>query len=153
MGNTSYVVQNLSQNIPSYIQTPILGSLPAYQQQIQLQPMNTFSTQAAPIVFRNYGQNLLQQNSKSIIMTNVKQEVQFDKEDRNCVSSLSPEEINSKSEVSDSVKPPSSYNLLDGKNIIQYSNKENNSENQPKVDTSCNNWKNKSIFSVGSLNE
>ena len=69
------------------------------------------------------------------------------------MSSLSPEEINSKSEVSDSFKPPSSYNLLDGKNIIQYSNKENNSENQPKVDTSCNNSKNKSIFSVGSLNE
>ena len=109
--NTTYVIQNLPQNIPGYIQTPILGSLPAYQQQIQLQPMNTFSTQAAPVVFRNYGQNLLQQNSKSIITTNVKQEVQFDKEHRNCVSSLSPEEINSKSEVSDSVKPLSAYNF------------------------------------------
>merc|ERR1711899_642051 len=129
-----------------YIQTPILGSLPAYQQQIQLQPMNTFSTQAAPIVFRNYGQNLLQQNSKSIITTNIKQEVQFDKEDRNCVSSLSPEEINSKSEVSDSVKPPSSYNLLDGKNNIRHSNEENYSKNLPKIDSSCDTTKNKSIF-------
>ena len=61
--------------------------------------------------------------------------------------------MNSKSEVSDSVKPLSSNNLLDGKNNIQHSNEENYSKNLPKIDSSCDTTKNKSIFSVGSLNE
>lgn len=96
--NPTFVMQNISQTVPGYIQTPILSSFPAFHQQpIQLLPMSSLSTQSSQVIASTSNQILLPHNSLPIVKPDIKQEVQFDSAERNEVFSKMTDEDGSKS--------------------------------------------------------
>ena len=166
--NTTFVVQNSQPNIPGYVQTPILSSFPTYQQQIPFLSMNPLASQTSSMVFPNFGQTTVQQISKSLISTDVKQETRPDTSERNEVSQSMCDELktkaidisntmNSVSSTPDVSKLVSSSKSSFKRNIssVDGSSKEtiDSSVCQQKNDLLNETLKNKRIFSVGSLNE
>ena len=194
--NPGFVIPNAGQSIPGYVQTPVLSSFPAFQQQpIQFLPMSSFSNPTSQVVFSNCSQTLLPQRSVSNLNADIKQEKTLDHAGTNDASSMNSKEVSSYSfnnrslsnstiEIPESLSSSSNSYLSKESNRSQVEisseiqgNTEKNNRNYSSVspkqfyssnkghskdtnlkiqyrnEESDNPLKDKTIFSVGTLNE